>query len=35
MRVSYIPDYYVELASGHPFPMGKFLRSSRFYSVKD
>ncbi len=24
MRVSYTPDYYVELASGHPFPMGKF-----------
>ena len=24
MRVSYTPDYYVELTSGHPFPMGKF-----------
>ena len=24
MRVSYHPDYYVQLPEGHPFPMGKF-----------
>lgn len=24
MRVSYHPDYYVELPEGHPFPMAKF-----------
>ncbi|MGD8975998.1 MAG: histone deacetylase [Gammaproteobacteria bacterium] len=24
MRVSYHPDYYVELPAGHPFPMAKF-----------
>ena len=24
MRVSYTPDYHVELPPGHPFPMGKF-----------
>ena len=24
MRVSYIPDYFVELPPQHPFPMGKF-----------
>jgi acetoin utilization deacetylase AcuC-like enzyme len=24
MRVSYHPDYFVELPSGHPFPMAKF-----------
>ncbi len=24
MRVSFHPDYYVELPAGHPFPMAKF-----------
>jgi acetoin utilization deacetylase AcuC-like enzyme len=24
MRVSYTPDYYVQLPDGHPFPMGKY-----------
>ena len=24
MRVSFHPDYYVELPPGHPFPMAKF-----------